>query len=570
MSRERLAIERLYTNTTIGDSHGIELVSRVLRPIEEDFEEIKNMCEKLKGGQCDEHGATTTDRCGLHVHIKPDGDDFDLLTLQHLAYILVMYEKHIDTLQPKWRRVIQNPPTNFLAAFDFCSNSLNFSLSSDPEQKHCAIDTLAFDRNKGEWRTIQRLDDLAALRDVREVIGTTGNVERLSELMCPNGANGKGCAVNFENLKRGRQNQALGPRTIEFRQHDGCLNGRMIKYWTIFCMGLVRLANHMAHYLRDTDGNPVTKFDDQCLYYPWTEWNDGMSIEDLYTMMRLPTPARAYFRRRAAYNAFRVPSDDDGANFEYLSTIGHHHSPQPPSFSDLTGQRSDDDPQPDQGSNPPASSTANESLLPTQSTNPGPPPRRSIPPTTPPNRARSFHTPHTPREIAKTSLLHRQPTTSEAHQPHIDLQPSKTHLPTTTTTTHTKRESTIPTSKQATIPTQRRVSGLRDYHPEMYPPSTETSTGTSTTTDTESGVESGADIGGTSYSAPTPGPAPVANMVAVDHPLWSTIMTTTGKTVEKAVEKAKARSQARTRIQTEKQRLHWKGGLLPETEDVRG
>ena len=96
------------------DTHGIELVSRVLPFNPASFDEINTHLQCLIGTKEDNHMAFTTEHCGLHVHIglptPPDLEPgippptFSLATLQHLAYLLVIYEKAISTLHPPHRR----------------------------------------------------------------------------------------------------------------------------------------------------------------------------------------------------------------------------------------------------------------------------------------------------------------------------------------------------------------------------------------------------------------------------------------------------------------------------------
>lgn len=159
----------------------------------------------------------------------------------------------------------------------------------------------------------------------------------------------KGLVVNFRNL--GRQGSGSGPRTLEFRQHEGVLRGDMVKHWVLFCMGLVRLANYMAHNLRTADGNrvgrPVTNFEEQCGQYPYnSDENDTMSVWDLFDMIKLPRDTWNYFMRRAAYNAGDPWNRGESVN-PTLSGYSDD-SPQPPEskkpeFQSYTPPSLDDD-----------------------------------------------------------------------------------------------------------------------------------------------------------------------------------------------------------------------------------
>ncbi len=94
-------------------SHGIELVSRVLPLEPASFEEIYKYLVALRGDEGSAYATFVNEHCGFHVHIGlPIPKDlergsprptFELPTLQHLAYILVMYELAINKLFPSHR-----------------------------------------------------------------------------------------------------------------------------------------------------------------------------------------------------------------------------------------------------------------------------------------------------------------------------------------------------------------------------------------------------------------------------------------------------------------------------------
>ncbi|MCJ1388044.1 hypothetical protein MMC18_000888 [Xylographa bjoerkii] len=293
------------------DAYGIELVSKVLRPVPEDFETIARFCDLLKGEPCHNHGATINDTCGLHVHLKPDGDndDFDLNTLQHFAYIITIYETEIEELHPFHRRTYA---PHGASNYDFKSNTQklqNYSGELDP------------------------------FREIQEIIGSTQDEFDLGRLM----GEGKGYIVNFSNLLR--DDPAVhGPRTIEFRQHEGVLRGEMVEWWVKFCIGLLQLANHAA-FQQDNDGHRIVDFHQQCEIYPFEESNDCLSVWDLFDLMDFPGEGRRYFQRRAAYFADFTGGRDATASL-HTSDYGYkgpqrYMTPDAPSHSDLTSFPSD-------------------------------------------------------------------------------------------------------------------------------------------------------------------------------------------------------------------------------------
>ncbi|MCJ1315412.1 mucin 5B, oligomeric mucus gel-forming [Xylographa vitiligo] len=289
------------------DTYGVELVSSVLRPLPEDFETITRFCNLLKGEPCHDHGATINDTCGFHIHLKPDGDnnDFDLNTVQHLAYIIAIYEREIDTLHPFHRRTYAPyGATNY----DFRSNT----------QKLQDYDGFLFEQ----------------FIKIQQLIGGTQNVLELQRLM----GKGKGYVVNFSNLLR-HDPATDGPRTIEFRQHEGVLRGEMVEWWVRFCIGLVQLAHHAATQL-DAAGNPIVDFHQQCQIYPFQESNDQLSVWDLFDLVDFPEEGRRYFQRRAAYFADNPQNRDPTASV-HSSYHGYkgpqrYRTPDPPSHSNLT------------------------------------------------------------------------------------------------------------------------------------------------------------------------------------------------------------------------------------------
>ncbi|MCJ1397409.1 hypothetical protein MMC11_000602 [Xylographa trunciseda] len=294
------------------DAYGIELVSKVLRPVREDFDTIARFCNLLKGEPCHDHGATINDTCGLHVHLKPDDDgiDFDLNTLQHLAYLVAIYEAEIDELHPFHRRTYD--PFG-ATEYDFQSNTQRLRDSN------------------GEL--------LAPFRGIQKLIGATKSKQELQQLM----GKGKGYLVNFSNFLR--RNPTDGPRTIEFRQHEGVLRGEMVEWWVKFCIGLLQLANHAATQ-QNADGSPIEGFYRQCEIYPFFDINDCLSVWDLFDLMDFPEDGRRYFQRRAAYFADNPAGRDPTASL-HTSDYGYkgprrYKTSDPPSHSDLTTSASRD------------------------------------------------------------------------------------------------------------------------------------------------------------------------------------------------------------------------------------
>ena len=104
---------------------------------------------------------------------------------------------------------------------------------------------------------------------------------------------GKGFIVNWSYLHR---LPGEGPRTLEFRQHEGTLDTEEVRWWALFVMGLVSIAQHIGRLSPDGAGDG----------YRYEEWDEGMNVGDVFDLMRFPPEGREYFERRAAFIATGV------------------------------------------------------------------------------------------------------------------------------------------------------------------------------------------------------------------------------------------------------------------------
>jgi hypothetical protein len=261
-----------------GDSYGIELISPPLDLGDHSFEEIRTLCDRIKGRECHLHGATTDDWCGLHVHVAPKEGEWDLLTLKHMAYVLVMYEDCIDKLLPNPRRsrLSQRSGNNV----DLKSNRCRFEK---------ALRSYYKDENK---HPSDPYDKWIPLLTIRQSIfnDCKSKADLVYYMTRVGGRDSHSYLVNFHNLVNGR------PETIEFRQHEGVLSAEMVKWWVTFCVKLVCFAEKAAYH---TDsGRPNT---DGSGYA--TRWDYDRSIWRLFEIIEMPAEGVEYFERRAAYLA---------------------------------------------------------------------------------------------------------------------------------------------------------------------------------------------------------------------------------------------------------------------------
>ena len=214
--------------------------------------------------------AFTTEHCGLHVHIglptPPDlkpgtpPPTFSLATLQHLAYLSVIYEKAISTLHPPHRR--EHSPASLI---DLQTNLDNF------------IDEPTYDLS--DWNddadipttpiTDEEAPPISFAKARAKIFSPDMTIPLLASLM---GGKTKGHIVNWSYVAR---TNGLA-RTLEFRQHAGELRGEEVRWWVGFCVGLVRLAEErgreLGNCLKEWRGGEG---------YKWEEWGEEICVEDL-------------------------------------------------------------------------------------------------------------------------------------------------------------------------------------------------------------------------------------------------------------------------------------------------
>ena len=286
------------------DTHGVELVSRVLPYQPSSFAEINTHLTSLRGGPESKHMASTTDHCGLHVHIglPPPKDllpgtpppSFTLPTLQHLAYLLVIYEKAISQLHPSYRREgsvasmvdLQTNLDNYIdePTFDF---DIDFDLNLD-DKWDSNWDTSLPTATSPPPPTSSDTPSISFAKTRAKIFSKNMTVEKLATLM---GGKTKGRIVNW--LYAARTNGSA--RTLEFRQHQGTLDLEAVRWWVSFCVGLVRLA--------ELRGREVGVGKDGEVFggegYRYTERSEEISFWDLLEEMEIEEEGRVWFQRKA-------------------------------------------------------------------------------------------------------------------------------------------------------------------------------------------------------------------------------------------------------------------------------
>ena len=272
------------------DSFGIELVSRVL-PYDSpsSFAEINNFLARLTGQQWFSlHKALVSSHCGMHVHIglpipadqpmRASSPVFRLETLQWLALLCVVYENVISSLHPSERR-----EGSAAAMADISSNRGNFYVEPGFEEGD--------ERGPTSLEDLMKLPPLAAspvdeggseaesfdIQSAHSFIFAPGQtLQGLVEMMNPNGRNHM---VNWTYLTRtdGRA------RTVEFRQHEGCLDSTGVRWWVTFCGALLLLADDVAAGRKSGE---------------WIIGKGEKALDDLFEHMGIEEEGREYFRER--------------------------------------------------------------------------------------------------------------------------------------------------------------------------------------------------------------------------------------------------------------------------------
>lgn len=300
------------------NSHPIELVTRVLPFVPSSFDEIGRHLAPLHSKPEEQYTTLVSGYCGLHVHVGvpvPENHivgaappTFELPTLQHLAYILVMYEKSLNMLFPKSRRV-----GNTAADLDLQTNLGSFFPEPEEytEEQWAAyfaqqgLENAGAEAGASSSETNDNDDPAPPESDsppscptepfsaIRaKIFAKDQAIPDLGELI---GGLDKHHIVNWQNVRT----LSKSIQTIEFRQHEGTLDPVAVKHWVTFVVGLVRLAQEMGRV------HGVGNFDEEGTWvtyegegYPYQEWSEGMSVGDLMKLMGMEEEEKAYFERR--------------------------------------------------------------------------------------------------------------------------------------------------------------------------------------------------------------------------------------------------------------------------------
>lgn len=217
-------------------SHGVELVSRPLPATLASFDEIQQHLDPLRGTDSSRHGAIITPHCALHVHVEfPDPapgqprTTFGLSILQHLTYLLVMYEAQISRMHPSSRRAGSD------ATMKDCMTNLDefAEASINASYQNFYKDYFKPNNELQEYNELKEPVEIPISYQIsRGLIFTSEmTIAKLVKLMC---CSIKDHIINFTYLLR----PAQAARTLEFRQHEGALDLEVIRLGVNFVISL--------------------------------------------------------------------------------------------------------------------------------------------------------------------------------------------------------------------------------------------------------------------------------------------------------------------------------------------
>ena len=266
----------------ISDSYGLEMVSPILdlRNKKEAFEEIRTYLEALNGTE------TSTFRsvwASVHVHIGwnlENPEEMPLLTLQHLAYILVLHEEIISKCHPRSRsgipvpkKMLPEPDDGDLNGYEaFDPDHYVYEpppapseaeLEDDNEQAVLAFETEyagAFPKGENVLSNARYLrkryaslkpdwKDLAVQNALFLENSTIYHL--IAALQVDDGVSGssRGYMYNFANLVNFAGDRTFWKPikpTVEFRQHACTLDPVVLEHWVTLLEAIVRKAEGMA------------------------------------------------------------------------------------------------------------------------------------------------------------------------------------------------------------------------------------------------------------------------------------------------------------------------------------
>lgn len=176
--------------------------------------------------------------CGLHVHVGNEHRGFTLRTLKNFCSLITAFEDQLDSLHPLHRLQNENAKS---------TRSLFYPGAPLPEK-------------------LSIIEQLKTVDDLIHHFHLTGDGEK-----------SKSMAFNFFNLQESLPKPL---RTIEFRQHQGTLDPKLIINWVVLAFSLVKRSYDAKAGFRNLIAKRI--------------YNTKYTVIDLFKDLELSIPANFY------------------------------------------------------------------------------------------------------------------------------------------------------------------------------------------------------------------------------------------------------------------------------------
>ncbi|KAI4727843.1 hypothetical protein E4T49_04430 [Aureobasidium sp. EXF-10728] len=251
------------------DFVGTEIVTAPRDSPQEACDEAHKISAALRTDGLDYH---IDDECAMHIHVgKQDGACFDIKTLQHLAYLVLIYEHEFARMTVPRKRG---------GDFETRSNRLDFATECPSPETHRAF--LCDQEGNISEGSVEAVWNYQSLAEIHKALFEQVDLAEDPHKAFVKLMGDKGHIVNFSYSARDVRNNEPSA-TVEFRQHHGTLDGDDVLHWARHCTALVALAQKHA------DSNTA---------YPITTWEDNIDIEQLWREMKLPESTKQFYRNR--------------------------------------------------------------------------------------------------------------------------------------------------------------------------------------------------------------------------------------------------------------------------------
>ena len=320
------------------DSWGVELITRKFRYSEAKgaFQEIGKYLSALKHGSHSlletgspvqqRWGALSSVWAGAHVHIGFDGkeeDDLDLTLLQHIAYILIMYEGVLTKLHPRHRS--GREPTSGTSS-EFLpgpSPAADETPSQREERISAALDNAHTGHPEVQSNADFFLKRLAGDGAGPETVGWAKMRDEIFRSSTPailiqaiqdfdyrSGRPKRGYMVNWSNIYHfstqsewGREPERPIKPTLEFRQHACSLDTDEMLHWVDLLFAIIGAAERKKTQAQRWDGKELTKIryaTDEGSKYEISETWRPSTVEDLCgpNLLNLNEAEISYWQQR--------------------------------------------------------------------------------------------------------------------------------------------------------------------------------------------------------------------------------------------------------------------------------